>query len=346
MRALVLHDKNDLRIEEREASAPGPGQVRIKMAVGGVCGSDLHYYYHGGFGTVRVREPVILGHEVSGHVAELGAGVTGLQVGDLVAISPSRPCRACRYCLEGLPNQCLNMRFYGSAMPFPHIQGAFREEIVAEASQCIPAGDLSPGVAAMAEPLAVCLHAVRQGGDLVGKRVLVTGCGPIGALCVLAARRAGALEIVVTDLSSNALAHGARAGADRTIDMSRAPDALKEYEADKGWYDVMLECSGAPQALAGGIAALRPHGVAVQVGMGGDMNVPMQAITAKELNLRGTFRFHDEFAWGVQMMREGLIDVESLITHTVPLDDALEAFRLATDREVAMKTQIAFSEAA
>ncbi len=345
MRALVLHDVEDLRIEERETGAPGPGEVRVTMAVGGVCGSDLHYYYHGGFGTVRVREPVILGHEVSGHVAELGPGVTGLAVGDLVAVSPSRPCRACRYCLEGAPNQCLNMRFYGSAMPFPHIQGAFREELIADVGQCVPAAGLTPGEAAMAEPLAVCLHAVRQAGDLTGKRVLVTGCGPIGALCVLAARRAGALEIVVTDLSANALAHGARAGADRTINMAKAPEALKEYEADKGWFDVAMECSGAPQALAGAIAALRPRGVAVQVGMGGDMTVPMQAITVKELSLRGTFRFHDEFAWGVRMMQGGLIDVKPLITHTVPLEQAIEAFRLATDREVAMKTQIAFSEA-
>ena len=126
MRALVLHEVKDLRIEERETGSPGPGQVRVRMAAGGICGSDLHYYNHGGFGTVRVKEPVILGHEVSGHVAELGEGVEGLSVGDLVAVSPSRPCGSCKFCVEGMRNECLNMRFYGSAMPFPHIQGAFR----------------------------------------------------------------------------------------------------------------------------------------------------------------------------------------------------------------------------
>ena len=137
MKALVIHAAHDLRLEERDAADPGPGEVRLRLAVGGVCGSDLHYYHHGGFGAVRLREPMILGHEVSAHVESLGVGVTGLDVGDLVAVSPSRPCGACRYCLEGLPNQCLNMRFYGSAMPFPHIQGAFRQMLVADAGQCV-----------------------------------------------------------------------------------------------------------------------------------------------------------------------------------------------------------------
>jgi L-idonate 5-dehydrogenase len=342
MRALVLHEIKDLRIEERETGSPGPGQVRVRMAAGGICGSDLHYFNHGGFGAIRVKEPVILGHEVSGHVAELGGGVEGLAVGDLVAVSPSRPCGSCRFCIEGMRNECLNMRFYGSAMPFPHIQGAFREEIVAEASQCVPAGDLSAGEAAMSEPLAVCLHAVRRAGDLLGKRVLVTGCGPIGVLSIMVARRAGALEIVATDLAPNALRFAKAAGADRVLDMSRAPEALKEFEPEKGYFDAMLECSGAPQALAAGIAAMRPRGVVVNVGMGGDMNVPMQQVTVKELDLRGTFRFHEEFAWAVELMRGGLIDVKPLITHTLPIEDAVEAFRIAADRAVAMKAQIAF----
>ena len=110
------------------------------MAAGGVCGSDLHYYNHGGFATVRIREPMILGHEVSGVISELGEGVTGLSVGDLVAVSPSRPCGHCAYCAEGSRNHCLNMRFYGSAMPMPHIQGAFREELVADLKRRVQGG--------------------------------------------------------------------------------------------------------------------------------------------------------------------------------------------------------------
>jgi L-idonate 5-dehydrogenase len=169
-------------------------------------------------------------------------------------------------------------------MPFSHIQGAFREVLLADAAQCVDATGLTPGAAAVAEPLAVVLHATGRAGGLLGKRVLITGCGPIGALA-------------------------RNLGADRTINMGTDPDALAGYGTDKGHFDVLYECSGVAAALAGGIAALRPRGVILQLGLGGDMALPMMAITGKELDLRGAFRFHAEFAVGVRMMRQGLIDV-------------------------------------
>lgn len=344
MRAIVLHKALDLRIEEADVATPGPGEVQVKMAIGGICGSDLHYFQHGGIGdSIRVKQPIVLGHEVSGHISALGEGVENLAVGDLVAVSPSRPCYDCQYCHKGQLNHCENMRFYGSAMPFPHIQGAFREMLVADASQCVKADGLTAGEAAMAEPLAVCLHATRRAGEMMGKRVLVTGSGPIGALSLLSARAAGATEIVVTDLTDEALAYAQKIGADRTINMIKEPDALKTYQAGKGYFDVLYECSGAAPALAAGIAAMRPRGIVMQLGMGGDMNVPVQSITAKELDLRGSFRFHEEFAIAVQLMQQGQLDVKPLISHTLPLDDALEAFEIAGDRTKAMKAQIAFN---
>lgn len=343
MKGIVIHAARDLRVEELAEEPLGAGQVRLRLAVGGVCGSDLHYYNHGGFGAIRLREPMVLGHEVSAFVEEIGAGVAGFAEGDLVAVSPSRPCGGCKFCLEGLANQCLNMRFYGSAMPFPHIQGAFREVLVADASQCVKAEGLTPGEAAMAEPLAVALHATGRAGSLLGKRVLVTGCGPIGVLAILAARRAGAAEIVAVDLSDFTLALAKRAGADVVVNTATAPEGLAGYGADKGYFDVLYECSGAAPALVSGIAAMRPRGVILQLGLGGDMALPMMAITAKELELRGSFRFHAEFAVGVGLMRKGLIDVTPLITHTVPLARAEEAFLVASDRTRAMKAQIVFS---
>ena len=343
MKAIVAHAAKDLRIETMAEEDLGPGQVRLRMAVGGICGSDLHYYNHGGFGSIRLRQPMVLGHEVSAHVEALGEGVTGLQPGQLVAVSPSRPCGHCAYCQTGAQNHCLNMRFYGSAMPFPHIQGAFREVMVADASQCVPADGLTPGEAAMAEPLAVTLHATRRAGPVLGKRVLVTGCGPIGVLSILSARRAGAAEIVATDLSDFTLALAARSGADHTINMARDPGALAAYGAGKGSFDLLYECSGAAPALVAAIATMRPGGVIVQLGLGGDMTLPMQMMTAKELDLRGSFRFHAEFAVGVGLMQKGLIDVKPLITHTLPLSDAVAAFELASDRSQAMKAQIAFA---
>lgn len=343
MRTIVIHEAGDLRIEQREPEAPSEGEVQIRLETGGICGSDLHYYHHGGFGPVRLRQPMILGHEVAGTVTALGKGVTGLEVGDLVAVSPSRPCGKCRYCAEGLPNHCENMRFYGSAMPFPHVQGAFREVLIADASQCVKANGLTAGEAAMAEPLSVALHATRRAGEMLGKRVLVTGCGPIGCLAVLAARRAGASEIVATDLSDNALAYVEKAGADRAINMASEPDAMNDNTAGKGTFDVMYECSGAQPALTGGLAAMRPRGVVMQLGLGGDMTIPMMLVTSRELDLRGSFRFHEEFATAVHLMQSGLIDVKPLISHTLPLDEAEQAFQIASDRARAMKAQIAFA---
>lgn len=343
MKTIVIHEAKDLRIEDRDASDPGPGEVQIKIAAGGICGSDLHYFNHGGFGPVRLKEPMILGHEVAGHVTALGDGVSGLSIGQLVAVSPSRPCGNCRYCNEGRHNQCLNMRFYGSAMPFPHIQGAFRQVLVADAAQCAPADGLTPGEAAMAEPLSVCLHATRQAGTMMGKSVLVTGCGPIGILCILAARRAGADLIVATDLSPFTLKMAEAAGADLTLNMAENPADLEQFTADKGTFEVLFECSGAAPALAAGISAMRPGGTIVQLGLGGDMSLPMMAITAKELALKGSFRFHEEFFTAVNLMQKGLIDVKPFITQTFALDDAVAAFEIAGDRSQTVKAQIAFA---
>ena len=181
-------------------------------------------------------------------------------------------------------------------MPFPHIQGAFRESLIADAAQCVVAEGLSPAQAAMAEPLSVGLHAVRRAGEMLGRRVLVTGCGPIGVLAIMAARRAGAAEIIACDITDQALGFATRAGADVTLNTLSDPEALAPYSAGKGQLDVLFECSGAQPALAGGIAALRPRGVIVQLGLSGDMSLPMMALTAKELDLRGSFRFHEEFA--------------------------------------------------
>ena len=343
MKAIVAHAAKDLRIEHQTAPDPGPGQVLIQMEAGGICGSDLHYYSHGGFGTVRLKEPMVLGHEVAGRIVELGADVSGLDVGQLVAVSPSRPCHACAFCHEGTHNHCENMRFYGSAMPFPHIQGAFRELLVADATQCAPADGLSAGEAAMAEPLSVVLHAAKHAGDLMGKRVLITGCGPIGMLAVLVARQAGAIEVVVTDIEPFILDKARKNGADTALNVAQDPQALAPYCQGKGHFDVLFECSGVAVALSAAIAAMRPRATIVQLGLGGDMTLPVQAMTAKELNFKGSFRFHAEFFAAVEMMRLGRLSVTDLITHTMPLDNAIEAFELASDRTQAIKVQLAFN---
>lgn len=343
MKAVVIHAAKDLRIEEREAEQPGPGQVEVAIEAGGICGSDLHYYNHGGFGTVRVREPMILGHEVAGTIKALGEGVSGLAVGDRVAVSPSRPCNHCEFCLKGQQNQCLNMRFYGSAMPMPHIQGAFRQRLVAEAYQCHKVRDgISIHEAAMAEPFAVTLHGVNRAGALTDKRVLVTGCGPIGALAIIAARAHGAREIIATDVMDAVLQKALAVGADRVINVASDPDALSAYSANKGYFDVQFEASGNERALRSGLEALKPRSTVVQLGLGGDVSIPQNMMVAKEIEMKGTFRFHEEFGLAVDFINQRRVDLKPLLTGTFPLEEAVTAFETAGDRSKSMKVQLAF----
>ncbi|MER9226266.1 L-idonate 5-dehydrogenase [Mesorhizobium sp. M0664] len=343
MKSIVIHAAKDLRIEETDPGSPGAGQVEIAVEAGGICGSDLHYYNHGGFGAIRLREPMILGHEVAGTVRALGDGISTLAVGDRVAISPSRACNACRYCLQGMQNQCLDMRFYGSAMPMPHIQGAFRQRLIAEAWQCHRIADhISINEAAFAEPFAVTLHAMNRAGSLLGKRVLVTGCGPIGALCILAARAHGAREIVATDVMEGVLAKALEIGADRTINVATNSEELAAYNVDKGSFDVMFEASGNERAVRAGLDVLKPRGVLVQLGLGGDLSIPQNLVVAKEIEMRGTFRFHEEFAIAVDLINRRRVDVKPLLTGIYPLDEAVAAFDIAGDRNKSMKVQIAF----
>ncbi|WP_316228207.1 L-idonate 5-dehydrogenase [Bradyrhizobium sp. SZCCHNR1039] len=343
MRAVVIHAPKDLRIDSFPDSAPAAGQVRVQIANGGICGSDLHYYHHGGFGTVRIQQPMALGHEIAGVVAAVGAGATELAEGMRVAVNPSLPCGHCAYCREGLRNQCLDMRFMGSAMCNPHVQGGFREFVTVEASQVVPiAPTLSLAEAAMAEPLSVCLHAAHQSGSLLGKRVLVTGCGPIGALSVLVARYGGAAEIVVTDIADAPLAFAKKLGASHALNVAHEPAALEPWRAGKGTFDVLFEASGNQAALRSALDVMRPGGVIVQLGLGGEMTLPLNTLVTKELQLRGTFRFDREFALALKLMGEGLIDVKPLITASLPFEQAVAAFELASDRAQSMKVQLTF----
>jgi len=345
MDALVIHAPGDLRVEDVPTPQVGPGQLRVRVRAGGICGSDLHYFQHGGFGTIRIKEPMVLGHEVAGVIEEVGEGAHGFVPGERIAISPSRPCGICRYCQQGLQNHCLDMRYYGSAMRMPHVQGAFRKEIVVDSSQAYRLADeVSDGEGAMGEPLAVAIHAVNRAGPLLGKAVLVTGCGPIGALIVVAARRAGAAHIVVTDVVAQPLRSAKNVGADETINVAEQPDGLARFSADKGTFDVLFEASGNERALRGAFDVLRPRGIIVQVGLGGDMSLPINTIVAKEFDLRGAFRFHEEFETAVELINKGLVDLKPLISASLPYRDAGRAFALAADRSQAMKVLLNFDD--
>lgn len=343
MKAIVIHGALDLRIEERESSMPGPDEVSIAIRRGGICGSDLHYYRHGGFGMVRLKEPMILGHEIAGEISAVGTKVTTLNIGDRVAVNPSLPCRVCVYCQKGQQNHCLDMLFYGSAMRMPHVQGAFRQSLVALESQCHKiASGVSLEEAAFAEPFAVTLHAIARAGPLTNRNVLVTGCGPIGALAIIAARAHGARDITGTDVSDYTLGVARRIGADRTINVATQAQDLAPLKANKGTFDVMIEASGNEQAILTGLEVLKPRGILVQLGLGGNIGVPQNLVVSKEVEIRGSFRFHEEFALAVELINRRKVDLQTLLTEVLSLDQAEKAFQLAGDRSRAMKVQIAF----
>jgi L-idonate 5-dehydrogenase len=341
---LVIHAAQDLRVDEQDIGALAPGQVLVQVGMGGICGSDLHYFKHGGFGAIRLKQPMILGHEVAGTIVAVAPDVTAFKVKDKVAVNPSQPCGACQYCLEGLPNHCLEMRFYGSAMRMPHVQGAFRSVLVCNQQQChLVDAQLPLRLAALAEPFSVGLHAVSRAGSLIGKRVLVAGCGPIGVLAIAAAKLHGAAQIVATDVVDEPLLIATKMGADITINVVQDLTWVARYAQYKGSFDVMLECSGNERALRDGLEVMRPRGTVVQLGLGGDVSIPQNTIVSKELSVCGSFRFHAEFALAVQILNRQPLDFSPLITQTYRINQANEAFSMASDRRRAMKVMIDFS---
>ncbi len=345
MLAAVCHGKKDLRIEPVADPPLAPDEVRVAVAFGGICGSDMHYYHRGAVGDFALREPMRLGHEISGVVIELGAEVRGLEPGMKAALDPSRPCLTCRHCREGRANLCSNMFFLGSAGRFPHVQGGFAQHLVLRQDQIVPVPpDTDLLKLSAAEPLSVGLHAVRRAGSLLGRRVIVTGSGPIGLLTARAARHAGASEVVCTDIEDAPLAVATRQmGASRTVNVAARPDGLDEFQADGGWFDVGFEASGSAAALGSLFKVVRRGGRIVQVGMlpPGDAPVPVNQLQSREIDLVGAFRANDEFRLAVELIVSCAIDVSPILSGVYPLAQAVAAFERAGDRSQVIKLHLA-----
>ena len=266
-------------------------------------------------------------------------GVTRVKVGDKVAVSPSHACGRCDYCRQGREQLCVNMKFLGSASLFPHVQGMFRELFVMGERQCYPvAGDVSLGEIAFAEPLAVGLHAVHRGGDLLGKSVLVTGAGTIGCLTVLAARLAGAARITVSDILDRPLEQARIVGADATLHAAARRGCAARSRSSTS----PTKCRAtSPRSRP---ASRRPKrgGIVVQVGTLPHEPLPfvVNELMAKELDLRGAFRWGIEFDWAVDYLSSRKVDVRPLLSGQYPLADAVEAFRAAADKNRSTKVQV------
>ncbi|MFJ3619269.1 L-idonate 5-dehydrogenase [Streptomyces iakyrus] len=340
MLGCVIHGQGDLRVAELPVPRPGPGQALVAVRYGGVCGSDLHYWRHGGVGDFRLREPMVLGHEVVGTVVEYGPGAAGPAPGTAVAVHPATPCGVCPECMSGRRNVCRDTRYLGSAARFPHVQGGFADQVVVPSGQvrALPDG-LEMRRAALAEPLAVALHAVRRAGEVAGRHVLVTGAGPIGCLVVAAAKAAGAAHVTVSDLLPEALEYGRLAGARSAV---RADDPH-----DRGWpddVDVAVEASGVAAGLDACLRRVRRGGVVVQLGMlpAGHSPFAGNLVVSREIELRGAFRFDGEFDDALALLA-GEPAFDGLISAVVPVGEAESAFALAADRSRSCKVLLDFA---
>jgi L-idonate 5-dehydrogenase len=343
MKACVIRGKRDLAIEERGTPEISATQVLIDFRAGGICGSDLHYFNQGQVGAFVVREPMILGHEVAGVVSAVGADVTAVKAGDRVAVHPARPCKVCVQCRRGRSNLCPNVRFFGSAARFPHVQGAFAEQFAVDEEQCFKLSEnVSFTAAACAEPLAVALHAVRRAGDILGKRVLIAGAGPIGLMVLLVARFAGAAEVAITDQLSQPLLVAEKLGASQCVLMTGQQDASLERLLQEP-FDVAIEAAGAYAATTFCIDAVAPGSRVVQLGLLPPVHnesLRISGIIGREIELVGSFRFFEEFGQAVKLLNNGQISPAAILSAQYPLDDALAAFEFASDRTRALKVML------
>lgn len=336
MKACVLHAKHDLRYEDvPEPSISDPREVLVRVLTGGICGSDQHYYEEGGIGsTIRVREPIIIGHEGMGVVDRIGPEVASVKVGDRVVMRPSRPCFKCFYCGRGEYTFCENMRHLGSAALFPHTQGLLAEKVLVHEAQLAKVGDIRPEVGAFAEPLSVAYNGARRLGDMFARDVLVMGGGPIGCLCAAAARVLGAGSVTVVDVRREPLEMALKMGVDAVCNSRENPDQIAKWKEHKGRFDMMIDASGNKFAVQDGMAMTRPLGIVSQVGaFGPEQYLDPSILCTKALEWRGVFRFYDEFSAAVTALREGWIDPLPLLSASYPAEKCEEAMRAALSPE-------------
>jgi L-iditol 2-dehydrogenase len=331
--AAVLHGIGDLRVEEHPMPVPGPNEVVVEIRSVGICGSDVHYYEHGRIGDFVVSTPMVLGHESSGVVVDRGPGVTAPRVGQRVAVEPGVPCGHCEQCRRGNYNLCPNVVFFAT----PPVDGTLSRYIAVHEAFAHPVPDsMSDDAAALIEPLSVGLWANRRAGTGIGSRVLVTGAGPIGVLCALTARAAGATWIGLADV------HPARLEAARNFDVDEVIDARSGVDYAEFKPDVLLECTGAPPVVTAGIKALQPLGRAVLVGMGPspEQSLPVSVIQNRELTVTGTFRYAHTYPDAIALVAAGRIDLDALVGARLPLAESEAALKMGHTDPSVLKTVV------
>ncbi|MBI3698318.1 MAG: alcohol dehydrogenase catalytic domain-containing protein, partial [Acidobacteria bacterium] len=307
---------------------PGPGEVQVRVSAVGICGSDLHYYLEGGMGDAGCTFPMILGHEPTGQVLRLGAGVSGLDPGRLAALEPALYCRQCEFCLAGRHNVCERLRFLSN----PGEPGFFREIVNLPAGNLLP---LPPGISAeegtLHEPLAVALNAMKFAAIHPGESAAVFGAGPIGLLAIAMARLCGAGRIYAVDRVPARLELARRMGADCAIDFSAVePDRAIRNETGQRGVDVAFEAAGKPDSINHCLRVTRNAGRVVLIGIPGSVTVPLEfhEMRRKELALYNVRRQNHNAHTAVGLLAEQRLPWGDIVTHTPPLTAIDAAFRM------------------
>ncbi|MEE8391671.1 MAG: NAD(P)-dependent alcohol dehydrogenase [Anaerolineae bacterium] len=328
MRASRLHAIRDLRLKDLPRPTPGPGKVLLKVATVGTCGSDVHYYVEGRIGDLVVTGPIIVGHEFSAWVAELGAEVEGLKVGQLVAVEPAISCGECEPCQHGHPNLCPNVIFCGT----PPVDGVFAEYTVMPAENCFPLPpEFGPVEGAMLEPLGIAIHAVDLAHLKAGQTIAVLGAGPIGLLIAAVARASGVSEIYMTEPLAYRRQFALSYAADGALNPDDTDVVAEIMRLTNGrGVDVAFEAAGASETCDQAVAVTRIGGKVIVAGIPSDDTMTFTAgpTRRKGLTIKLVRRMKHTYPRAIRLVQQGLVDVKSLATHTFPLERITEAFEM------------------
>lgn len=344
MRAAVLEAARTIRIRSRPVPELQPGMVLLRVRRAGICGSDLHYFDHGCCGAFVPTRPFVLGHEFAAEVAAVADGVSTVTVGARVTANPARACGVCDYCKSGRGNLCPDTIMLGSASTRPPTDGAFAQFVTVRADQChVLPPDLDDAAGAMLEPLAVALHAVKRVGTVSGKRVLVTGGGPIGLLVAMTAQAFGAVPVALSDVVEARRESAREMGIDATLDPT-SPRLAEVVRSMAGpGFEVVFEASGARAALRQAFDLVRPGGTIVQIGTLGTEDVPLPAnqLMVREIRLIGSMRYGNVFDEAIRLVHSRRLEVGRLISDVVPLGRIDEVMAKWAAKGGALKVQVA-----
>jgi len=324
----VLYGIEDMRLEQRPIPEISDGDVLLAIDCVGICGSDVHYLTKGRIGDFILTKPMVIGHEAAGVVAKVGKNVKNLKVGDRVAIEPGYPCRICEFCKEGKYNLCPDMIFCAT----PPYDGNLTRYYRHPADFCYKLPDhVTMEEGALLEPLSVGVHACRRANVSLGSEVLIIGAGPIGLVSLLTAQSLGAAKTIITDIKQDRLDVAKELGVTHTLLIKgneTAEELAEEVQKLLGSKpDKTLDCCGNQTAVKLGIYATRSGGCFVLIGMGeSEAKLPLINALAREVDIRGVFRYCNDYPAALAMVASGRVNVKRLVTHHFDITDTAKAF--------------------